>query len=88
MSKQLTPIGKAIEWCDNELSMNEMCRDKYPEEDYFFIKNTVDEFKRVLQSLLPDEKQFAKDAFYMGEGNTKIGDFDKFFYKQYEDEKE
>lgn len=95
--KQLTPIQQAIKeidswlaWCSGKRSTNEI-------NDAIEGKEAVCmDLRNHLESLLPTEKQFAKDVFDKGENfgihytisqeteiNPKYPDFTTF-YKQFE----
>lgn len=99
MSKQLAPIGKAIEWCDEEikeiLDIQKHLRKTLMNngERWSTLAGKLERcrtFKQTLESLLPEKKQLAKDAFNAGfsTGEEGFGDLFSDYYKKYEDEKE
>lgn len=83
MSKQLTPIGKAIEWAKRAQKVS---KEKGIGNAAIFTSTIL-----YLESLLPEEKQFAEGGFSRGTvcgDNPEYTHHDSFlsYYKKYEDE--
>jgi hypothetical protein len=81
MSKQLSPIGSLLEWAKRAQKLN---RDTGVGNSATFTALIL-----KLEKALPEEKQFAEDAFNRGKLYSskwpKTSSFSKY-YKKYEDE--
>lgn len=87
--KQLSPIVKAIAWCDKEIKKQEQLKSRTYLPNKFIpitaIIASLEKTKKKLQGLLEEEKKFAEDAFKEGVRRPQgIIQYFEDYYKKYE----